>query len=66
MNTNQNQEIEIDLIELAKVLLSRIWAIILATALGIAAAAAFTTLMIKPIYKSTSIMYVLTKLWIKA
>ena len=61
MNTNQNQEIEIDLIELAKVLLSRIWAIILATALGIAAAAAFTTLMIKPIYKSTSIMYVLTK-----
>ena len=61
MNTNQNQEIEIDLIELAKVLLSRIWAIILATALGIAAAAAFTTLFIKPVYKSTSIMYVLSK-----
>ena len=58
---NQNDEIVIDLLELARVLLSRIWAIILATALGLAAAAAFTTLMLKPVYKSTSILYVLTK-----
>lgn len=61
MPDNQNQEIEIDLLELAHVLIHKIWAIILATALGLAAAAAFTTLMLKPVYKSTSILYVLTK-----
>ena len=61
MPDNQNQEIEIDLLELAHVLIHKIWAIILATALGLAAAAAFTTLAMKPVYKSTSILYVLTK-----
>ena len=61
MPDNQNDEIEIDLKELFFVLLSRIWAIILATALGLAAAAAYTTLLMKPVYTSTSILYVLTK-----
>ena len=58
---NRNEEIEIDLIELARVLISRLWAIILATVLGLAIAAAVTTLFIKPVYSSTSILYVLTK-----
>lgn len=61
MPDKQNEEIEIDLMELVHVLISKIWAIILVTALGLAGAAAFTTLMMKPVYTSTSILYVLTK-----
>lgn len=56
-----NEEIEIDLIELIRVLWSRIWVIILVTALGLGIAAGVTMLFIKPMYKSTSTMYVLTK-----
>ena len=61
MEINNNDEIEIDLIELAKVLLSKIWIIILVTALGLGMAAGYTMLFIKPVYKSTAIIYVLTK-----
>ena len=61
MNDKRNEELEIDLLELVRVLLSRIWAIILATALGLGIAAGYTTLFIKPVYNSTAIMYVLTK-----
>ena len=58
---NNNEEIEIDLLELIRVLFSRLWAIILATALGLGIAAGVTILFIKPVYNSTSILYVLTK-----
>ena len=58
---NENEEIEIDLLELVKVLLSKLWLIILVTALGIGIASGYTMLFMKPVYKSTSIMYVLTK-----
>ena len=58
---NKNTEIEIDLLELVRVLFGRLWAIVLATALGLAIATAVTILMIKPLYKSTATMYVLTK-----
>ena len=59
MNSTQNDnEMEIDLLELFRVLLSRIWAIILATALGLGLAAGATILLMKPVYKSTSILYV--------
>lgn len=54
-------EIEIDLVELIRVLWSRIWMIILATALGLGIAAGVTMLFVKPMYTSTSTMYVLTK-----
>lgn len=57
----QNEEIEIDLLELVRVLWSRIWMIILVTALGLGMAAGYTMLFIKPLYKSTSIMYVLSR-----
>ena len=61
MNEYKDKELEIDLIELAHVLWARIWALILATALGIGIAAGYTMLFVKPVYKSTSILYVLTK-----
>ena len=53
--------IEIDLLELIRVILSKLWLVILVTALGLGIAAAATVLFMKPIYKSTSTMYVLTK-----
>ena len=53
---NNNEEIEIDLLELLRVLLGRLWAIVLATALGLGIAAGVTILFIKPVYNSTSIL----------
>ena len=61
MNSNNNEEIEIDLLELIRVLISKIWILILTTVLGLALSAGFTILFIKPVYNSTSILYVLTK-----
>lgn len=61
MNEYKDKELEIDLIELFHVLWARIWALILATALGIGLAAGYTMLFVKPVYTSTSILYVLTK-----
>ena len=58
---DQNQEIEIDLLEIIRVLFAKIWMIILATVIGLAIAAGVTVLMIKPLYTSTATMYVLTK-----
>ena len=58
---NENDEIEIDLLELIRVILSKLWLVILVTALGVGIAAAATIFFMKPIYKSTSTMYVLTK-----
>ncbi|MCR5213837.1 MAG: polysaccharide export protein [Eubacterium sp.] len=61
MNNEANKELEIDLLELFHVLLSKIWVIILFTALGLGISAGVTMLFMKPVYKSTSIIYVLTK-----
>lgn len=61
MNEERNEEIEIDLRELFFVLLSKIWIIILATALGLGVAAGYTTAFIEPIYSSTSMLFVTTK-----
>ncbi len=58
---NKNNEIEIDLLELLKVLISKIWIIVLFTALGLGISSGITMLFIKPVYKSTAIIYVLTK-----
>lgn len=62
METNQqNEEIEIDLLEIFYVLLSKIWVIILATALGFGIAAGYTLAFIEPVYSSTSTLYVMSK-----
>ena len=61
MAEEKNSEIEIDLKEIFYVLLSKLWIVILMTALGIGIAAGYTAVFIQPIYSSTSILYVLTK-----
>lgn len=58
MNDERNEEIEIDLRELFYVLLSKIWIIILVTALGLGVSAVYTTAFIQPVYSSTSVLYV--------
>lgn len=57
----RNEEIEIDLRELFYVLLGKIWIIILAAALGFGIAAGWTIGFVKPVYSSTSTLYVMTK-----
>lgn len=57
----RNEEIEIDLRELFYVLLGKIWIIILAAALGFGIAAGWTIGFVKPVYSSTSMLYVMTK-----
>lgn len=61
MLEGKNEEIEIDLKQLFYVLIGKIWIIILAAALGFGIAAAYTTAFIRPIYSSTSMIYILTK-----
>ncbi len=61
MYEERNDEIEIDLRELFFVLLGKIWIIILVTALGLGISAGYTMAFVKPIYSSTSWMYVLSK-----
>lgn len=61
MNQERNDEIEIDLVELIYVLLGKIWVIVLATALGLGLSAAYTMTMMKPVYTSTSWLFVLPK-----
>lgn len=61
VNTNNNEEIEIDLRELFGVLISR-WVIILAVGIICAVAAGvFTKLCITPMYQSTTKIYMLSK-----
>lgn len=61
MYEERNDEIEIDLRELFFVLLGKIWIIILVTALGLGISLGYTMAFVKPIYSSTSWMYVLSK-----
>lgn len=61
MYEERNDEMEIDLRELFYVLLGKIWIIILVTALGLGISVGYTMAFVKPIYSSTSWMYVLTK-----
>lgn len=61
MDNERNEEIEIDLRELFYVLLSRIWILILATALGLGIAVVCTIAFIQPVYSSTSLLWVVSK-----
>ena len=58
---NDDEEIEIDLLELLYALKQRWWAILLALVIGAGAAGIYTKKLIAPIYKSTSMVYVLSK-----
>ena len=59
--TESRQEIEIDLLELAVVLLRKIWILILCLVIGATAAGLGTKYFITPQYESTSMIYIYSK-----
>lgn len=61
MNNYENDEIEIDLLELFRVMKKRIWLIILVTILCGAGAGLFSKFVLIPQYTSTSMVYILSK-----
>lgn len=54
----KDEEVEIDLLQLGRALLHRIWALILAAAILGGCALLGTVLLIRPTYKATALMYV--------
>ena len=58
---NENEEVEIDLVEVFRALVSKAWLIALLGALGLGLMLGYTTLFVKPTYSSTSTIYILTK-----
>lgn len=61
MGTNQEDEIEIDLKELFYVLKRKIWIIILTGVVGAVGVGLFTALVMKPIYTSSTMLYIVNK-----
>jgi len=57
----QNEEVEIDLVELFRVLMHKIWILILAGILGAGLYGGYTMFFVSPIYRSTSEIYILSK-----
>jgi len=58
MNTNNNEEMEIDLLRLLKALWRKALAILLAAAIFGAGSMMFTVMFVKPLYKAEALMYV--------
>ncbi|MBR1797860.1 MAG: hypothetical protein IJ757_07630 [Clostridiales bacterium] len=58
MNEKRSEEFEIDLLELAQVLLQKIWLIILVTIIGGAIVFGYTVALIKPEYTASTLLYV--------
>ncbi len=56
-----NEEVEIDLVEVFHALLAKVWLIILLAALGLGLMVGYTILFVKPVYSSTSTIYILSK-----
>lgn len=54
----QNEDMEIDLREIFWALKKKVWLIILAAVIGMAAAGSYSYFLIKPTYSSTSLIYV--------
>lgn len=61
MGTNQGDEIEIDLKELFFVIRRKLWIIILAGVIGATAVGAYTAMVMKPVYTSSAMLYILNK-----
>lgn len=57
----RNEEMEIDLLEIANVLLRKLWVLVLCLILGAAAAFGGTKLLITPQYTATSMIYILSE-----
>lgn len=58
MNEKKSEEFEIDLLELAQVLLSKFWLILIAVIIGAGAAFGITYGFIKPQYTASTLLYV--------
>lgn len=61
MGTNQDDEIEIDLKELFYVLKRKIWIIMLTGLMGAISVGLFTSVVLKPIYTSSTMLYIVNK-----
>lgn len=61
MGTNQEDEIEIDLKELFYVLKRKIWVILLTGLMGAISFGLFTSVVLKPIYTSSTMLYIVNK-----
>lgn len=61
MGNSQHEEMEIDLTQLFYALLDKIWVILLATVIGIAAVGTYTMACVQPVYSSTSQLYILSQ-----
>lgn len=57
----KDDEIEIDLLEICRVLFQRIWVIIICLIVGVGLAGGATKLLITPQYSASSMIYILTK-----
>lgn len=61
MGTNQDDEIEIDLKELFFVVKRKLWIILLAGIMGAAAVGAYTAMVMKPVYTSSTMLYIVNQ-----
>lgn len=61
MGTNQEDEIEIDLKELFYVIKQKLWLILLAGIVGAAGFGLFTAMVMKPVYTSSAMLYIVNK-----
>lgn len=58
---DDNDEMQIDLLELAYALKKKLWLIILGLIVGAFGAGLYSKILLTPIYKSTAMVYVLSK-----
>jgi len=61
MGTNQDDEIEIDLIELFYILRRKIWIILLTGILGAVCFGLFTAMVLEPVFTSSTMLYIVNK-----
>lgn len=61
MGTNQDDEIEIDIKELFFVVKKKLWVLILTGMLGAVISGIFTATMMKPVYTSSTMLYIMNK-----
>ncbi|MCD7999976.1 MAG: Wzz/FepE/Etk N-terminal domain-containing protein [Clostridiales bacterium] len=61
MKDTRENEIEIDLLQLFWVMKRRLWIIILAVVVGAAASMLYTTILMEPVYTSSTMIYILNK-----
>lgn len=58
MNSKENDVMEIDLLQLLRAIIHRLWAVVLVTVVAAIVAFSYATFMITPLYKASALMYV--------